>query len=74
MTALKAGVIGRAAVALGAGRQRTDDRVDPRVGFDAIAKTGARLDRGDVVLRVHAGSEAAADEAMAAVARAVHLA
>lgn len=74
LTALEAGGLGRAAVALGAGRQRTEDRVDPRVGFDAIAKTGTRLDRGDVVLRVHAASEAAADEAMAAVTKAVHLA
>jgi pyrimidine-nucleoside phosphorylase len=73
LTALDAGVLGRAAVALGAGRQRTDDTVDPRVGFDGIAKTGSRLDRGDVVLRVHAAGEAAAEEAMVAVSRAVRI-
>ena len=73
LSALDAGVIGRATVAMGAGRQRTDDTIDPRVGFDGLAKTGSRLDRGDLVLRVHAASEASADEAMAAATRAVRI-
>jgi thymidine phosphorylase len=73
LTTLDAGTLGRAAVALGAGRARTDDTVDHRVGFDALAKTGCRLDRGEVVLRVHAASEAAVEAAMAAVAAAVQI-
>lgn len=67
LTRMDAGLIGRAAGGLGAGRRRTDDSIDPRVGFDRLAKTGTRLDRGDVVLRVHAADEAAADEALAGI-------
>jgi pyrimidine-nucleoside phosphorylase len=73
LTALDAGVIGRAALALGAGRQRTEDTVDHRVGFDRIAKTGSRLDRGEPVVRVHAATETAAEEAMGLVGQAVRI-
>ena len=38
--------IGLAAVALGAGRTRADQTVDPSVGVMVLAKPGARVDRG----------------------------
>lgn len=73
LSALDAGEVGRAAVALGAGRQRTDDAIDSRVGFDAVAKVGTRLDRGEVVARVHAATESAADAALASLTRAIRI-
>jgi pyrimidine-nucleoside phosphorylase len=44
--------IGRAAVALGAGRATLDDRIDPAVGIDVERTVGTPVRRGDVVLRV----------------------
>jgi pyrimidine-nucleoside phosphorylase len=48
--ALKAEAIGRAAVALGAGRARIDDVIDPAVGIRVAAHVGAEVARGDAVL------------------------
>jgi thymidine phosphorylase len=67
LTRMDAGVIGRAAVALGAGRNHAGDSVDHRVGFDQIAKTGTTIAVGDILLRVHAASPAAAESALAQV-------
>jgi pyrimidine-nucleoside phosphorylase len=44
--------IGRAAVALGAGRATLDDTVDPGVGIEVLATAGTRVRAGDVVLLV----------------------
>ena len=41
LAALDAGLVGRAAVALGAGRTRVEDEVDPAVGATLQAKPGA---------------------------------
>jgi pyrimidine-nucleoside phosphorylase len=42
--------IGQAAVALGAGRARLDDVIDPAVGIEVIAREGTAVGSGDVVL------------------------
>jgi pyrimidine-nucleoside phosphorylase len=55
---LDAGAIGRASVALGAGRAKSTDAVDFAVGFDAIRKTEERLQKGDTLFRIHARDEA----------------
>jgi pyrimidine-nucleoside phosphorylase len=55
---LDAGAIGRASVALGAGRAKSTDAVDFAVGFDAIRKTEERLEKGDTLFRIHARDEA----------------
>ena len=44
-----AGLIGRAATLLGAGRLTKEDRVDPGAGITLAAKVGARVGRGDVL-------------------------
>jgi pyrimidine-nucleoside phosphorylase len=44
--------VGRAAVALGAGRSTLDDVVDPGVGVEIVARTGTQVRAGDVVLLV----------------------
>ncbi|XXF76567.1 thymidine phosphorylase [Myxococcaceae bacterium GXIMD 01537] len=45
--------VGLAAVALGAGRRRTDSPIDPAVGFTLLRKTGEAVKAGDPVVRVH---------------------
>jgi len=51
---MDAGLIGQACVALGAGRARATDTVDFAVGCSAIQKVGARVSRGEPLLRIHA--------------------
>ncbi|WP_437602221.1 thymidine phosphorylase [Sorangium sp. So ce590] len=58
--------IGLSAVALGAGRTRADQRVDPAVGIELAAVRGDRVDRGALLARVHARR---ADDARAAADR-----
>jgi len=65
--------LGHAVVAMGGGRARDGDAIDPSVGLDAIAPLGARLAEGDPLARVHAADEAAADRAAAAVLAALTL-
>ncbi|MCP3144066.1 thymidine phosphorylase [Pyxidicoccus xibeiensis] len=45
--------VGLAGVALGAGRQRTDSKIDPAVGFTLLKKTGEKVTQGEPVVRVH---------------------
>ncbi|WP_438043210.1 thymidine phosphorylase [Sorangium sp. So ce128] len=58
--------IGLSAVALGAGRTRADQRVDPAVGIELAAVRGDRVDRGAPLARIHARR---ADDARAAADR-----
>ena len=51
---MDAGAIGRACVALGAGRAQASDAIDPAVGCSALAKVGGPVQRGEPLLRVHA--------------------
>jgi pyrimidine-nucleoside phosphorylase len=64
VSALHAGLIGRAAVALGAGRARMDDLIDPGVGIEVTARVGAPVREGERVLRVyHRGGRGLAEAA-----------
>jgi pyrimidine-nucleoside phosphorylase len=45
--------VGLAAVALGAGRERTDSRIDPAVGFTLLKKEGEAVRRGEPLVRIH---------------------
>lgn len=58
-----ADAVGRASLALGAGRSRAEDAINPAVGFDQLVKVGGEVVAGDVIARVHAADEAAAGEA-----------
>jgi pyrimidine-nucleoside phosphorylase len=49
--------IGRAAVALGAGRETVDAAIDPAVGFVVQAKIGDRLRRGQLLALMHVNDE-----------------
>jgi thymidine phosphorylase len=45
--------IGLAAVSLGAGRSRADQKVDPAVGIEIVKKPGDRVIRGEPLARLH---------------------
>jgi len=68
-----AGIIGRAAVVLGAGRKVTTDSVDFAVGFSKVLKTGAVVTQGEPLCWVHARTESAAAVAAHDVLRAVRI-
>ena len=71
VAALKAELIGRAAVALGAGRSRLDDVVDPGVGIEVVARPGDRVSEGEPVLMLHHRAGAGLAEAQALLAQAI---
>ena len=50
--------------ALGGGRSRKEDQIDPAVGLVLDARVGQAVAEGDVLLEVHAASEAAAAEVL----------
>ncbi len=54
--AIDAEAIGLAAVALGAGRARVEDRVDPAVGITLAKKVGERVERGEPLCAIHFGA------------------
>ena len=70
ISGLGAELVGRAAVALGAGRGRLDDRIDPGVGIEVAARPGDRVAQGERVLTVHHRAGAGLDEALALLQRA----
>jgi thymidine phosphorylase len=50
--------IGEAIIALGGGRRRVDDEIDPSVGFVITAKPGDRVERGEPLATVYARDDA----------------
>src|SRR6185503_6810215 len=71
VTRLDAELVGRASVALGAGRDRVEDPVDFAVGIMIKAKPGDEVRAGDAVLELHYRDRARLDAALALAARAV---
>jgi pyrimidine-nucleoside phosphorylase len=63
--------VGDAALALGAGRRKKDDPVDPAVGIVMLARIGDRVEPGQAVAEVHARTPSDADRAAAALAEAI---
>jgi thymidine phosphorylase len=55
--------LGYAVVALGGGRRRAGERVDPRVGLSDVAAPGQRVDAGAPLALIHAADAAAAEAA-----------
>ena len=56
--------VGRAALALGAGREKKGDAVDPGVGVEVLVKTGDEVEEGHPVARVYGSRGAARAEAL----------
>ena len=52
-----AGLIGRASVALGAGRNRLEDKIDHSAGITGLKKIGDRVERGEPLACIYANSE-----------------
>jgi len=71
VTALDAELVGRASVALGAGRDRVEDPVDPAVGILVAAKPGEKVNAGDPVLELHYRDRARLETAIALATRAI---
>ena len=74
VSALHAENIGRAAVALGAGRAKVDDRVDTAVGIEVERPVGCSVRQGDVVLVVRHRAGRGLGEAMPLLTAAVSVA
>jgi pyrimidine-nucleoside phosphorylase len=62
---------GRAAVQLGVGRNRTEDKVCPTAGVEFLRRRGSCVKAGDRIMTVWAADEAGLKAALPALARAV---
>lgn len=65
---------GRAAVELGTGRRRVEDRVDPSVGFELLAVPGDEVSPGDPLVTIHAATDEQAEAAEDALRAAITVA
>ncbi|PKP74742.1 MAG: thymidine phosphorylase [Alphaproteobacteria bacterium HGW-Alphaproteobacteria-6] len=74
IAAIDAEALGHAVVHLGGGRLKGGDRINPSVGLSEILPLGESVDRGEVLLRIHAATEADADRAEATLAAAIRIA
>lgn len=74
IAAIDGQVLGFAVVALGGGRRREGERINPSVGLSDLAGLGLQLRAGDPLAMVHAPSEQAAAQAIAAVQSAYRIA
>jgi pyrimidine-nucleoside phosphorylase len=63
--------IGRAVIALGGGRQRVEDTIDPTVGFVITVKPGDKVVAGEPIASVYARDGASAQQGCEALARAI---
>jgi pyrimidine-nucleoside phosphorylase len=59
-----AALVGRASVALGAGRDRVEDRIDPAVGIVVRAKPGTQVSASEPVLEIHFREQSRLDAAL----------
>jgi thymidine phosphorylase len=66
-------VIGHAIVAMGGGRQRVEDAVDPTVGFVITVKPGDRVDAGQPIASIFAKDEAGVAIGVAALREAIEV-
>jgi pyrimidine-nucleoside phosphorylase len=74
VAAIDAGLVGRASVALGAGRDRVEDPVDFAVGIVLRLKPGDAVDRGAPLFEVHYRDRARLERALPLLERAVAIA
>ncbi|MCB2116407.1 MAG: thymidine phosphorylase [Rhodobacteraceae bacterium] len=67
VTRIDGEALGHAVVHLGGGRLKGGDRINPSVGLSDIMPLGEPVEKGEALARVHAGSDADAERAVAAV-------
>ncbi|HKB15261.1 MAG TPA: thymidine phosphorylase [Planctomycetota bacterium] len=70
VTAMDAEAVGLAAMALGAGRRRVEDRIDPAAGIVLRKKLGDRVEKGEPLLEFRHAEDTPLEEARAFVSRA----
>jgi pyrimidine-nucleoside phosphorylase len=73
VAAIEAERVGRAAVALGAGRGKLDDVIDHGVGITVLAPPGSEVRRGDAVLEVRHRGGKGLESALAMLEEAVQI-
>jgi thymidine phosphorylase len=73
VTRLDAERIGRASVALGAGRDRVEDPVDAAVGLLVLRKPGELVAAGDAILEIHYRDAARLDAALTLARAAIEI-
>ena len=71
ITGVDASLVGRASVALGAGRDRVEDPVDPAVGIMVVAKPGDAVRAGAPVLELHYRDQSRLDAAIRLTSQAI---
>ena len=62
-----------AALRLGAGRAKTEDKIDHAVGVSALVKIGERVESGSPLGVIHANDEFSLAEAQGMLARAIRV-
>jgi thymidine phosphorylase len=65
--------LGMAVVALGGGRMRTTDAIDPSVGIAELQPLGTKVRQGDPVAIVHAADLAAAEQVAADITQRIYV-
>lgn len=70
VAAVDAEAIGKACVVLGAGRRKTEDRVDHAVGVADLVKVGDKVEKGQRLATLHANDESRLKDARSLVAAA----
>lgn len=65
--------LGLAVIGLGGGRQVESDVVDPAVGLSDVVSLGAKVSKGQPLLKIHAAREDAADRAAQQVLAAIEI-
>lgn len=73
VTGFDAEGVGRAAMALGAGRARQEDAIDPAAGLLLAVKTGDRVEAGDTLAVLHTNTPESIAEARERLSAAVRL-
>jgi pyrimidine-nucleoside phosphorylase len=73
VTQCDAKLLGLASNALGAGRNRVDDVIDPAVGLYVEKKLGDRVSRGDVLCQIHWNDEKRLGDALALIEQAFEI-
>jgi len=61
ISAMQTRDVGFSVVGLGGGRISNDQKIDHSVGFDRVLPIGSRVNRADVLARVHANSQESAE-------------
>ena len=73
ISAIDTRAVGMSVVALGGGRMRPQDQIDPSVGVTDILSLGSAVKAGDVLALVHAQTQDKADQAVQMVQQAMML-